>query len=98
MPTLPAAGGRRTAPSTIAAAKPRASHAIGHSSHPHLHLYCSHLERGQHVRRGLHTLQHECCTPALRNALAAFPEELSEAEVADLRACQVGGSVLLRMV
>lgn len=98
MSSLLAAGGRQTAPSSIAAAKPGASHAIGHSSHPHLHLYCSHLERGQHVRRSLHTLQHECCTPALRIALAAFPKKLKEAEVPDLRACQVSGAVLLRMV
>ena len=79
MSSLLAAGGRRTAPSTIAAAKPGASHAIGrHSSHPHLHLHCSQLERSQHVRRSLHKLQHECCiiAPASHLVLAALSYNL----------------------
>ena len=57
MSSLSTAGGRRTAPCTVAAAKAGASHAVGRSSHAHLHLDCSHLKRSQHVRRSLRKLQ-----------------------------------------
>ena len=74
MSSLLAAGGRRTAPSTIAATKPGASHAAGrHSSHPHLHLHCSQLERSHHVRRSLHKLPHEFCIIAPATPCAGRP-------------------------